>query len=173
MRSDQNIFLIGPMGAGKTTVGRLLAKELQFSFYDSDKEIEAKTGANVAWIFDIEGESGFRHREEQIIEKLTTLPNIVLATGGGAILSVKNRQLLSTRGKVVYLYVSVERQLVRIGQAKDRPLLFEKANMLETLNTLFEKREPIYRQLADLIIDTDNVSSQEVVEQILLTLEKG
>lgn len=166
-----NIFLIGPMGAGKTTVGRYVAKELAFDFYDSDQYIEEQTGAKIAWIFDLEGEGGFRDREEQIIATLTDMQNIVLATGGGAVLSSKNRELLKSRGKVIYLHVSIKQQLKRIGHSKDRPLLADKKNIKQTLEAMIIKREPIYRELADVIIDTDHINPKAVAEQILESLK--
>lgn len=166
----QNIFLIGPMGAGKTTVGRHLAQQLEFDFIDSDKEIAARAGANLAWIFDLEGEAGFRKREELVIAELTGLKNIVLATGGGVVLSPNNRTLLASRGLVIFLQVSVEQQLSRIEHAKDRPLLLQDIEREKILNKLFAEREPLYREIADLVINTDNRSPRAITMDILTRL---
>jgi len=170
MTKAQNVFLIGPMGAGKTTVGRYLAKELKLDFYDSDQAIEARAGADIAWIFDIEGEAGFRKREEQMIAELTALSDVVIATGGGVILSSRNRAVLAARGLVVYLHVSVAQQLDRIGHSKDRPLLLENSDPKDTLEQLLLKREPFYRELADFIVDTDNLGPRAIAQEILTKL---
>lgn len=167
MIKSQNIFLIGSMGSGKTTVGRSLAKELQLPFYDSDKEIELQTGADIGWIFDREGEKGFRKREERVIADLTLLQGIILATGGGVILSSQNRTLLAARGFVVYLYVSIEQQLSRIAHAKDRPLLVGEATLKENLEKLYKERELLYRELADLIISTDHLTPWAIAQDII------
>lgn len=172
MTKAQNIFLIGPMGAGKTTIGRYLAKELNFTFYDSDKEIEKRSGADIPWIFDVEGEVGFRKREEQVIAELTLLPEIVLATGGGSILSSHNRTLLAGRGIVVYLHVSLEQQLARIAHAKDRPLLTDQPDPQETLKILQMKREPYYREVADIVIHTDQLTPRTISQMILDKLQE-
>lgn len=167
---QHNIFLIGPMGAGKTTVGRQLAKKLGLSFYDSDKEIEAHAGATVAWIFDKEGEAGFRKREEQAIANLSKLKNVVVATGGGAILSAHNRALLMERGTVIYLQVSLRRQLARVGRGRSRPLL-NSPNPMEILKALQAKRESLYQKTAHMTFDTDNFSAAIIVKQIISHLQ--
>lgn len=153
------------MGAGKSTLGRLLATELKLDFYDSDKVIEERSGANIPWIFDMEGESGFRDREEQAIEELTLLPNIVLATGGGVVMREANRKNLSARGTVVYLRTSVEQQLIRTGKDKNRPLL-QTANPASVLRELFAKRDPLYRDIADIVLDTDQHSPRWMVQEL-------
>lgn len=171
MKKLQNIFLIGPTGAGKSTIGKLLAKELKLNFYDSDQEIAKKAGADIAWIFDVEGERGFRQREEQIISELTALPNAVLATGGGAVLSANNRAMLAARGNVVYLQVSLAQQYQRLEFSQDRPLL-KGANLQEALQNMRVQREPWYQQLADVIVATDQVGTREMVETILNKLDE-
>lgn len=172
MIRQQNIFLVGPMGAGKTTIGRCLAKELEYTFYDSDKEIEVRTGADIPWIFDVEGETGFRHREEQVIADLTGLQNIVLATGGGSVLSSHNRSLLAARGFVVYLMVSIDKQLARVMHGKDRPLLEDKVNLRKTLEALHGQRYPLYTEIADCIIQTDDLTPRIIARQIVDKLEQ-
>ena len=160
-----SIYLVGPMGAGKSTLGRLLAAELKLDFYDSDKVIEERSGANIPWIFDMEGEAGFREREEQAIDELTQMPNIVLATGGGVVMREANRQHLSTRGTVVYLRTSVEQQLARTAKDKNRPLL-QTANPEQVLRELFAKRDPLYLEVADIVIDTDQHSPKWMVQEL-------
>ena len=160
-----SIYLVGPMGAGKSTLGRLLAAELKLDFYDSDKVIEERSGANIPWIFDMEGEAGFREREEQAIDELTQMPNIVLATGGGVVMREANRQHLSARGTVVYLRTSVEQQLARTAKDKNRPLL-QTANPEQVLRELFAKRDPLYLEVADIVIDTDQHSPKWMVQEL-------
>lgn len=162
----QNIFLIGPMGAGKTSVGKQLAKILNFDFYDSDQVIEEQSGANIPWIFDVEGEAGFRKREERTIDQLTLQKDIVLATGGGVVLSAENRRRLATRGFVVYLNVSVEEQIRRTYRSRNRPLILNK-NAREIFERLKKDREHLYLEIADLIIDTDHGSIRVIVDSIL------
>lgn len=161
----QSIFLIGPMGAGKSTIGRLLAQEFRLDFYDSDKVIEERCGANIPWIFDMEGEAGFREREESAIDYLTQQKSVVLATGGGAILSELNRQHLSARGQVVYLRTSIDKQLQRTRRDKNRPLL-NTENPRAVLETLFEVRDPLYSSIADIVIDTDRHNPGWVIQKI-------
>lgn len=163
--STTNIFLIGGMGAGKTTLGRLLATHLKLDFYDSDQVIEERCGANIPWIFDLEGEEGFRKREAEVIAELTRLKGIVLATGGGSILRPKNRQHLHQRGKVVYLRTSLEQQLKRTQQDKNRPLL-QVDNPKAKLEQLRLEREPLYLETAHLVIDTDRKQPRQVVNLI-------
>ena len=150
----QNLIIVGPMGAGKTTIGRLLAKELKLSFKDSDKEIEERTGANIPWIFDVEGEQGFRDREQEVLAELCQQQGQVLATGGGAILRPENRQALRAGGYVIYLHASVEQQLARTARDRNRPLL-RTANPGQVLRDLLEIRDPLYREIADILIETD------------------
>jgi len=159
------------MGAGKTTIGRLLAKNLGFLFLDTDKEIERKTGASIPLIFEYEGEVGFRKRESEVIEDLLKLEPIVLATGGGSVLLPENRLRLQASGFIVYLYCPVEKQLERTHKDPNRPLL-KTDNPQKKLMELFEVRDPIYRQLADYVVDTGLSSSRHVVKQIIKAYER-
>jgi shikimate kinase len=174
MKSDTRIFLIGPMGAGKTTIGKLLASRLKLEFVDADKFIEDVTGANIPWIFDVEGESGFRDRETRAIDELTQREKVLLATGGGAVIREENRQLMKQRGVVVYLYASVEQQVERTSRDRNRPLL-QNDNPAETLRNLFTIRDPLYRDVADLVVATDNrhpsAVARDICEKIVSFLE--
>lgn len=165
MSRESRIFLVGPMGAGKTTIGRRLAKSLRRRFIDSDQEIERRTGASVALIFDVEGEAGFRAREKRIIDELTGLDDVVLATGGGAVLAVENRAALSERGFVVYLHAEIDQLVERTRRDANRPLL-DTEDPATRLRELMERREPLYREVADLIIDTGTLNMQNVLKQI-------
>lgn len=158
------------MGAGKSTIGRLLSTELGLEFFDSDKVIEERCGANIPWIFDMEGEEGFREREQQVIDELTQRSNIVLATGGGAVMRELNRNHLASRGTVVYLCTAVKQQLERTAKDKNRPLL-QTDNPEEVLQKLFSIRDPLYREIADIIIETDNNSPKSVVQEIKRQIE--
>jgi len=174
MNSGQSIFLVGPMGVGKTTIGRQLAKLLDYEFIDSDHEIEAKTGASIAWIFDVEGETGFRQRETAMIDDLTQRSRVVLATGGGAVINPDNRRLLKQRGIVVYLKASINELLKRTAHDKSRPLL-QTANPKEKLTALVQEREPWYTEVADLVFDTqrkNSASSASVLLKLLTKIEK-
>lgn len=167
-----SIFLVGMMGAGKTSVGRVLAKRLRKTFYDSDHVIENRTGVKIPVIFEIEGEAGFRVRESAVVDELTALCDIVLATGGGAVLSEKNRGTMRTRGTVVYLRASVRDLLNRTRHDKNRPLL-QGADPRARLIELYEKRDPLYREVAHLTVDTGNQSLTSLVSrlcQLLLEL---
>ncbi|WP_299201200.1 shikimate kinase AroK [uncultured Amphritea sp.] len=164
-----NIFLIGPMGAGKSTIGRLLSHELKLRFVDSDKVIEERAGADIPWIFDVEGESGFRDRESTVIDLLSAEDNLVLATGGGAVLRPENRSNLQGRGTVVYLQASVAQQLERTARDKNRPLL-QTPDPEVVLNTLMEQRHPLYLQVADVVIDTERRNPKAVVTDIMAEL---
>jgi shikimate kinase len=166
----KNIFLIGPMGAGKSSVGRYLASQLDMNFYDTDEEVEKRTGVDIGWIFDIEGEDGFRKREEVMVAELATVPQIVLATGGGTIESADNRALLSRHGIVVYLAVSLEYQKNRTVNDSRRPLL-RVQNREEVLEQLQLKREPLYEEIADYCVLTDNRSVRVVVDEIIKWLQ--
>lgn len=166
----RNVFLIGPMGVGKTTIGRYLAKLMNMQFKDADQEIEKRTGAAIPLIFEIEGEGGFRKRESLILDELTRGDNIILATGGGAILSKANRRLLRKRGLVVYLHASVDTQLQRTRKSRNRPLL-QTNNRRARLEALMQVREPLYRQEADLIVNTDHRSPRNVAREIAQQLE--
>lgn len=154
------------MGAGKSTIGRLLAQELNCPFRDTDKEIVLRAGADIPWIFDVEGESGFRIRETQVIDELTQSQGQVLATGGGAIMNAHNRTHLSKRGHVVYLQTSVKQQLARTARDKQRPLL-QQPNPEQILTQLMQVREPHYLEIAHTIINTDGRAPRSVVSEIL------
>ena len=173
MKRTINLFLVGPMGAGKSTIGRQLAKELKLEFCDVDQEIEQRAGADIGWIFDVEGEEGFRRREEAVIDELSQRQSLVLATGGGAILSAENRNRLAARGTVVYLFTTVEQQLKRTAKDKKRPLL-QQTDMPreEKLDGLMECRDPLYREIADVIIDTDGRTVRSVALEVIRVLEK-
>lgn len=164
-----NIFLVGPMGAGKTSVGRYLAQQLNKDFYDSDQEIEKKTGVSLTWIYDIEGMQGFRQRELKTIDELSSLTNIVLSTGGGCVETPEVREFLRQRGIVIYMEVTLETQLSRLKRDKKRPLL-QGENPQEVLIKLWEEREPIYEDIADFTVITDDRSVRDVCEDILLWL---
>jgi len=165
-----NIFLVGMMGAGKTSVGRVLAKRLNKAFYDSDHVIEERTGVKIPVIFEIEGEPGFRQRESAIIEELTALDDVVLATGGGVVLAHENRERLRARGTVVYLRASVKDLLNRTRHDKNRPLL-QTADPRARLNELFDMRDPLYREVAHVTIDTGSQSLTTLVNRLHHVLE--
>ncbi len=171
MKGKRNIFLIGPMGAGKTTIGKQLAEILKLEFIDSDQELEKRTGAPIDWIFDIEGEEGFRVREENIIEELTQNQGVVLATGGGAIVSDKSRNFLAARGVVVYLETSIEQQLERTRRDKRRPLI-QNENPKQVLKKLMEEREELYKEIADLTVPTNISSVKSVAKQIVELMDQ-
>jgi shikimate kinase len=153
VRIAGNIFLVGLMGAGKTSVGRRLAKRLGKTFYDCDEEIERATGVKIPVIFDIEGEAGFRAREAKILEELVSRSDIVLATGGGAVLSAENRRLLAGNGVVVYLRAAASDLWARTRRDRNRPLL-RTGEPLARLEQLYAERDPLYRSVADIIVDT-------------------
>ncbi|RWU09321.1 shikimate kinase AroK [Pseudidiomarina gelatinasegens] len=167
MAEKRNIFLVGPMGAGKSTIGRQLARQLHLEFFDSDTEIERRTGADIAWVFELEGEEGFRAREEKVIEELTENTGIVLATGGGSILSKESRNRLSARGVVVYLQTTIDKQLARTQRDKRRPLIAEAENPREVLEELADERNALYEEIADIIVRTDEQSTKVVIDQII------
>ena len=166
MANKSNIFLVGPMGAGKTTVGKRLAESRGMEFVDSDHEIEARTGVDIAFIFEKEGESGFRKREKLVIADLTARSNIVLATGGGTVLDADNRHLLSARGFVVYLHASVDHQLHRTARTDNRPLLQGADDRKDVLEKLFSVRDPLYREIADLVLTTDGRNARVLARDI-------
>jgi shikimate kinase len=165
MVGKRNIYLIGPMGTGKTAVGRQLARHLGVSFFDSDAEIEAVAGVDIPYIFEQEGEAGFRERESAIIAQLAGREPIVMATGGGAVLAPQNRELLRTTGTVVYLETSVAQQLQRVRGGRGRPLLKD-GDLAARLAELRAVREPLYREIADITVSTDNRRVAKVVEVI-------
>lgn len=166
-----NIFLVGLMGAGKTTVGKLLAKHLHKTFYDSDHEIERRTGVNIPTIFDIEGEDGFRNREVGMIDELSQLRDVVLATGGGAILREETRANLKSRGKVIYLRASIDDLWLRTRHDRNRPLL-QTNDPKAKLTQLFELRDPLYREVAHIIIDTSKQSVQTLAHELETKLKQ-
>jgi shikimate kinase len=170
MKTPGSLFLTGPMGAGKSTIGRQLSRQLRMTFYDSDREIENRTGVDIPLIFELEGEQGFRKRERLVIDELTSLPDIVLATGGGAILDADNRKHLAERGLVIYLHASVNQQLTRTKHDRNRPLL-QTDNPRVRLEDLMQVRDPLYREIADLVIDTDGKRVMAVVNQIIRKLK--
>jgi shikimate kinase len=153
------------MGAGKSAVGKQLARRLNRDFHDSDTEIESRTGVDIALIFEKEGEAGFRRREQQVVDELTRLTGIVLATGGGVVLDESNRSALASRGLVVYLHASVEQQIERTRYSSNRPLL-DNGNPGEKLESLMTQREPLYRALADCIVDTDGRRVPDVTGEV-------
>ena len=171
MRIPENIFLVGSMGAGKSTIGKQLAKSLRKEFVDSDHEIEARTGVDIGYIFDLEGEDGFRKRERTAIEDLSQRRDIVLATGGGAILLPENRQHLVSRGFVVYLYAPLDLLVERASRDRGRPLL-DGHDPRERLSALLEERDPLYRQVSDFIMETDERSTRLVVKDLLRHIEE-
>ena len=171
MISKINIFLIGPMGSGKTALGKALAKALQLSFVDSDAEIERRTGVDIAFIFEKEGETGFRQRERDAIAELTQREGIVLATGGGAVIEADNRHNLAERGCVVYLETSVTQQLDRTRHGKHRPLLVTE-DPRGKLEGLLQVREPLYRAIADITVRTDGRRVQLLADEVIRLLEQ-
>jgi shikimate kinase len=171
MAEKRNIILVGPMGAGKSTIGRYLAQQLHMEFVDSDTVIEERTGADIAWVFDVEGEDGFRKREESVIYDLTEQQGIVLATGGGSVKSKDNRNRLSARGVVVYLETTIEKQLARTSRDKKRPLL-QADSPRGVLEALAAERNPLYEEIADMVVKTDDQSAKVVANQIVKMLEE-
>ena len=170
MKPDSRLILVGMMGAGKTTVGRLLARRLKRSFYDTDEEIERRCGVRVPVIFDIEGEAGFRTREKQMIEELCTLDKAVLATGGGAVLAEENRRIIAACGTVVYLHARPPQLWQRVRHDRNRPLLAT-ADPQKKLEALYSERDSLYREVADLVIDTGKQSVQTLAKDLLARLE--
>ena len=165
MKIPENIFLIGPMGVGKSTIGRQLAHLLNKEFMDTDHEIEKRTGVDIPTIFDIEGEEGFRRREAAILDEMTSGSNLVLATGGGVILREENRRALR-RGFVVYLSASLETLIERTRRDKSRPLL-QNTDRQKKIKELMAEREPIYREESDIIVETDGRSAKAVAKEIV------
>ena len=166
-----NIFIVGPMGSGKSTVGKIISDELFLNFFDTDEEIENRTGASIDWIFDLEGEEGFRKRESGVLEEMVQKNSVVLSTGGGIILSENNRELLSSRGTVFYLATPISVQIERTAKDKDRPLL-KNGDPGQILQELHEKRKNLYKSVSDHIVETKDKSSQEVASEII-NLVKG
>ena len=167
----KNIVLVGPMGSGKTTVGRRLAHELKQDFFDTDHEIIDKTGVSIDHIFDIEGEEGFRERESKILQNLCKMSNIILATGGGIVILPQNRKILKNAGLVVYLSSSVDQLLRRTSKSKTRPLLENSTDRKKTITQLVEARDVYYREVASVVIDTTGKKLHEVIK--IIKLEAG
>ena len=165
MNHPKNLFLVGPMGAGKSAVGRQLARLLHLEFLDSDEEIETRTGVDIPFIFEKEGEEGFRIREVKVIDDLSQREGVVLATGGGAVVDPESRSRLGARGFVVYLYTSVQQQLDRTQRGRNRPLL-DNGDKETVLEELMAVRDPLYREIADLTVDTDGRRVQTVAREI-------
>jgi len=159
------------MGAGKSTIGRELADRLHLEFFDSDQEIERRTGADIAWVFDLEGEEGFRKREEGVIEDLSEKQGIVLATGGGSVISTQVRNRLSARGIVVYLETTIDKQVARTQRDRRRPLLQTSEEPRTVLENLAVERNPLYEEIADVIVKTDDQSAKVVAHKIVERLD--
>jgi len=169
MIGSSNVFLVGPMGSGKSAVGRQLARELGLEFLDSDTEIERRTGVDIPRIFELEGERGFRQREREVLDELTGRPGVVVATGGGAVLDATTRSRLRSRGRVVYLRASVEQQLARTRHSTHRPLL-SNPDPRGTLERLLGERAPLYEEVATVTVSTDGRRVPAVVREVLRQL---
>ena len=165
-----NIILVGPMGSGKTTIGRRLSERLSLDFFDSDHEIVNTTGVSIDHIFDVEGEKGFRARESDVLKKLCNMANIVLATGGGAVILEENRELMKKAGSIIYLSSSVDQILRRTAKSKTRPLLEKSNNRRNTITDIVEARDPLYREVSSHIIDTNGKKFNEVIDEIIVAL---
>ncbi len=166
------IFLVGPMGAGKTTIGKLLADDLHLEFIDVDREIEIRSGVDIPWIFDREGEAGFRIRESAALSELSQLEGVLISTGGGAVLSGDNRRVMSASGTVVYLHTSVDEQVRRTSRDRKRPLL-QNDDPARVLADLMAVRESLYREVADIVVDTDGRSPKTVAQDIAARLRRA
>ena len=165
-----NIILVGPMGSGKTTIGRRLSERLSLDFFDSDHEIVNTTGVSIDHIFDVEGEKGFRARESDVLKKLCNMANIVLATGGGAVILEENRELMKKASSIIYLSSSVDQILRRTAKSKTRPLLEKSNNRRKTITDIVEARDPLYREVSSNIIDTNGKKLNEVIDEIIEAL---
>ena len=171
-KSATNVVLVGPMGSGKTSVGRRLACVLKRDFFDTDFEIVARTGVAIDHIFDVEGEEGFRKRETQMLKDLCEIPNIVIATGGGIVIKEENRKLLKQDGFVVYLSSSVEQLVKRTAKSKTRPLLERSTNREKTIRDLLSAREDFYQEVADVVIDTTGKKLYAIINEIKKAVPK-
>jgi shikimate kinase len=171
MTENRNVYLIGPMGSGKTAVGRQLAKLLHLEFHDSDVEVERRTGVDIPYIFEREGEAGFREREREVIDSLTQLTNVIIATGGGAVLLPQNRENLASRGRVVYLKTGIEQQLERTRHGRQRPLLYTD-DPEARLRELMAHRSPLYESIANVTVTTDGRHVRAVAEEIVQRLKE-
>jgi len=165
-----NIILVGPMGSGKTTIGRRLSERLSLDFFDSDHEIINITGVSIDHIFDVEGEKGFRARESDVIKRLCNMPNIVLATGGGAVMLEENRELMKKASSIIYLSSSVDQILRRTAKSNTRPLLEKSNNRRKTISDILEARDPLYKEVSSHIIDTNGKKLNEVIDEIIEAL---
>lgn len=172
MDKAANIVLVGPMGSGKTSVGRRLACVLKRDFFDSDFEIVARTGVAIDHIFDVEGEEGFRQRESSMLSELCDIANIVIATGGGIVIKPENRELLKHNSFVVYLASSVEQLVARTARSKSRPLLERSSNREQTIRDILEAREPLYQEVADVVIDTTGKKLYAIINEIKKAIPK-
>ncbi len=166
----RTIYLVGPMGAGKSTIGRILSRELDLPFLDTDQEVEQRCGADIPWIFDMEGEIGFRQRETAVLESLHRAPAQVVATGGGIVVREHNRRLMVSNGFVVFLQASVATQMCRTAKDRRRPLL-QRPDREQILKDLYQRRESLYRQIADLVVCTDHGSPHYVIEEIVAAVK--
>jgi len=168
---NRNVYLIGPMGSGKSAVGRQLARLLRLEFHDSDVEVERRTGVDIPYIFEREGEAGFREREREVIDSLTQLPGVIIATGGGAVLLQENREHLYSRGRVVYLMTGIEQQLERTRHGRQRPLLYTD-DPESKLRELMAFRAPLYEEIANVTVATDGRHVRQVAEEIVQKLKE-
>lgn len=169
-RDRQNIFLVGPMGSGKTTIGKMVAAELGLEFHDCDQDLEKTTGASVNLIFDVEGEAGFRERETQLLSDLSELQGVLVATGGGVVTREENRKILCRSGLVIWLRTSIAQQIERLSHDKSRPLL-QTPDREETLNKLALDRDPLYREVADIVFDSPNRNSRYAASALCKQIE--
>ena len=167
MNRSKNVFLIGLPGVGKSTIGKQLADALKLEFYDADRELEERCGTTIAWIFDLEGEEGFRKREQKTIHELTEKQGTVLATGGGVVVTKENRTRLAARGLVIYLESQATNLVGRMEHEQKRPLLMEKETRLDTLQQMASDREPLYREISDFVVKTSDRSIRSVVNEIV------
>ncbi len=170
MSETHSIVLIGPMGAGKTTIGRQLAAVLKYQFIDTDRVIEERTGADISWIFDVEGEGGFRKRETAVLEELAGASNTVIATGGGIVMREQNREVLKRMPNVVYLTAGIQRLIERTSKDKKRPLL-QVENPAKRIAELLEQRDPLYREVADIVVNTESFGAKTIVDEIIRRLD--
>lgn len=169
-RDIYNIVLVGPMGAGKSSLGKVLAEEIGWDFYDSDQEIEKQAGVELLWIYDLEGEEGFHRREQKVLAELSKKRNIVLATGGSTVAIPENRAAILKHGLIIYLSISLDDQLVRTGYSKKRPLSRELAERRQILQILHKKYVPIYEELADVVYHTDNKATRCAIKELIETI---
>jgi shikimate kinase len=170
--AKSNLYLVGPMGVGKTTIGRLLADELQLDFIDTDREIEQRAGADIPWIFDVEGEQGFRQRESRVLEELSNENGRVLATGGGIVLDPANRECIRQHGHCVYLTANIDHLVARVGKDKKRPLL-QKDDPRLVLERVLQIREPLYREVATWIVQTDTRPPRQIAKEIVRLIKSS